>query len=92
MRSRLVVIGCGFVALVLLVLYVLGTGALVSGPIAGSPEASAVSAAVIAERASNLRKAAVDIGVAKPKQILVWLILLRDRHWLPILNCLTCFI
>ena len=70
MRSRLVVIGCSFVALVLLVLYVLGTGALVSGPIAGSPEASAVSAAVVAERASNLRKAAVDIGIAKPKQIL----------------------
>jgi hypothetical protein len=70
MQSRLIVIAGSVVVLLLAVLYVLGSGVLVSGPIAGSPEADAVSPAVIEQRASIMHDAGVGIGVAKPKQIL----------------------
>ncbi|MBW2387120.1 MAG: DUF3604 domain-containing protein [Deltaproteobacteria bacterium] len=70
MGSRVLVVVGGLVAVLLVVLYVLGIGVLVSGPVAGTPEARAVSESVIDERAANLRAASIGIGVAKPKQIL----------------------
>ncbi|MFT5443488.1 MAG: hypothetical protein ACI8W3_002538 [Myxococcota bacterium] len=70
MGSRILVTLGGIIVLLLLLLYILGTGAVVSGPIAGEPEASAVSDAVVAQRAAAIREAGRDIGVARPKQIL----------------------
>ncbi|MEO1912881.1 MAG: hypothetical protein ABGW98_03430, partial [Myxococcales bacterium] len=45
-------------------------GMMVSGPIAGEPEATEVSAAVVQQRAEAIHEAAVEVGVARPKQIL----------------------
>lgn len=70
MGSRILVVVSGLIVSLLVVLYTLGTGVLVSGPVAGSPEARAVSKSVVDERAANIRAASVEIGVAKPKQIL----------------------
>jgi hypothetical protein len=58
------------VALALGVLWIAGTGLLVSSPHAGTPSARAVDPAVVAERAAEKREAATAIGVAQPKQIL----------------------
>ena len=63
----------GLVVLVLGALigvYVLGLGAFVDVPRAGSPEARAIAAHVVAERAQSVEEAAEQIGVARPKQIL----------------------
>ena len=70
MGSRIFAVVGGLVVVLLLVLYVLGTGMMVSGPIAGEPEATEVSAAVVQQRAEAIHEAAVDVGVARPKQIL----------------------
>jgi len=70
MGKRLLQIFGVLVLLLLVVLWVLGTGMVVSGPVAGTPEAEPVSTQVIEERAEAIRTAGVDIGVAKPKQIL----------------------
>ncbi|MCP4038176.1 MAG: DUF3604 domain-containing protein, partial [bacterium] len=68
-KQLLIVLG-GLVLLLLLVLYVLGTGMLYSGPVAGEPQAAAISPAVVKERADKIREAGVGFGVAQPKQIL----------------------
>ena len=70
MRSRILFVVGGLFVLLLLVLYILGTGMMVSGPIAGTPEAPAVSDDIVAKRVKAIRDAGVDIGVARPKQIL----------------------
>ncbi len=70
MVKRLVQVLGVLVLLLLIVLYVLGTGMVFSGPVAGTPEADPIKPEVIAERAEAIRQAGIDIGVAKPKQIL----------------------
>ena len=68
--SRVLIALAALVVFMLAGLYVLGLGAFVDVPHAGSPETRAVSAAVVGERAKNLESAAEKIGVAQPKQIL----------------------
>jgi hypothetical protein len=51
-------------------LYLLGTGFGVEDPTGGTPEARAIDPSVLARRAARQRTAAVDVGIAKPKQIL----------------------
>ncbi len=70
MGKRLLQVLGVFVLLLLIVLYVLGTGMVVSGPVAGTPEAKPISQEVVAARSEAIRSAGVDIGIAKPKQIL----------------------
>jgi hypothetical protein len=69
----LVRIGIALVVLVvaaLVVLHLLGTGIGVETPTAGEPQARAIDAALVARRAEQQRRSAVDVGVARPKQIL----------------------
>jgi hypothetical protein len=58
------------VLLALGALYAAGRGQFADTQHAGSPQAPAIGAAVVAERASRLRAAGTEIGVARPKQIL----------------------
>ena len=51
-------------------LYVSGLGLFVPEPTGGSPDARAIAPVVVKARAENLKRAARDIGVARPKQIL----------------------
>jgi len=58
------------VAIVLIGVSILGRGAFVDTPGAGSPESRAVAPHVVADRSQAITGAAVEIGVAQPKQIL----------------------
>ena len=65
----------GFVLVILIVLgvallYALGTGSFSQEQHAGSPEAPAISASVVAAKEDALREAALEVNVARPKQIL----------------------
>jgi hypothetical protein len=66
-----ILVGVGLlVALALGALWLLGTGAFVETPRAGSPQAAAISPAVVASRADAQESAAKAVGVARPKQVL----------------------
>lgn len=67
-RIGIVVVVIAVAGLVLL--HLLGTGLGVEVPTAGSPQARAIAPSVVASRAERQRVAAVDAGVARPKQIL----------------------
>jgi hypothetical protein len=67
-RIGIVVVVIAVAGLVLL--HLLGTGLGVEVPTAGSPQARAIAPSLVASRAERQRAAAVDAGVARPKQIL----------------------
>ncbi|HPG25839.1 MAG TPA: DUF3604 domain-containing protein, partial [Myxococcota bacterium] len=70
MLRRFVTIAVLVVAFVLTVVYVAGRGWLGETGHAGSPEARAVDPARVAAKGAAVREAALDVGVARPKQIL----------------------
>jgi hypothetical protein len=70
MLKRALVVVAILVAALYAVLFIAGSGLLFDGPDAGTIEARAIDPAVVAERAERVRNAGVDIGVARPKQIL----------------------
>ena len=55
---------------VLLIIYAAGKGTFIGEPNAGTPQSPAISEDVIEARSTAIREAAVEVGVAKPKQIL----------------------
>ena len=57
-------------AFLLLLSYAAGSGWLGSDQEAGSPKAPAIAGASVAEKEAAVREAALDVGVARPKQIL----------------------
>jgi len=63
----------GFVVvlgLALLVVYAAGVGLFGEDPVGGTPAARAIDTAVVEQRAAALREAAVEVGIARPKQVL----------------------
>ena len=70
MKSRILLGLAAVLIALLIVLWVAGTGLLVDGPTAGSPEARAIDPTVVSERAERIRAAGIAAGVAAPKQIL----------------------
>ena len=68
--KKLIVILIAFLLVVFLIVQWLGRGGLGSHWGAGTPTAAALSAKVVGERAHVQKEAALDIGVARPKQIL----------------------
>jgi len=58
------------VALIAAVLYAAGIGLFAARQHAGTPSARAIDAAFITEKQAAVREAALDVGVARPKQIL----------------------
>ncbi|MFQ5416473.1 MAG: DUF3604 domain-containing protein, partial [Myxococcota bacterium] len=70
MKSRILLIGGALVVATIVALAVAGSGMLADGPDAGTIEARAVDAVVVAERAERIRDAGISVGVAQPKQIL----------------------
>ena len=68
--KKLIVILIAFLLVAFLIVQWLGRGGLGSHWGAGTPTAVALSAEIIAERAHVQKEAALDIGVARPKQIL----------------------
>jgi hypothetical protein len=59
-----------FIVLAALVAYAAGIGLLAAYPKGGTPTAAAIDPAFIAEKEEAVREAALDAGVARPKQIL----------------------
>ncbi len=60
----------GLVVLMVIIVYMAGVGLFARQQHAGTPEARAVSAGFVAEKEEAMREAALDVGVARPKQIL----------------------
>jgi hypothetical protein len=58
------------VALIVVIVYAAGKGLLASVQHAGSPSARSIDAGFIAEKEQAVHEAALDVGVARPKQIL----------------------
>ena len=58
------------VALIAARVYAAGIGLFAARQRAGSPSARSIDAAFIAEKEEAVREAALDVGVARPKQIL----------------------
>jgi hypothetical protein len=58
------------VALVVVIVYAAGIGLFASTQHAGSPSAPSIDAGLIAEKEKAVHEAALDVGVARPKQIL----------------------
>ncbi len=58
------------IALTLIIVYLAGIGMFARNQTAGTPSARAIDAAFIAEKEKAVREAALDVGVARPKQIL----------------------
>jgi len=69
MRSVLVVVAVVVIGLLSL-LYAIGRGAFVAIPHAGEAQGPALSPGVVAERAQQVRDAALDVGIPRPRQIL----------------------
>jgi hypothetical protein len=70
MLARAGILLAGAVILSLAALYCAGTGMLVEPQHAGDPQARAVSPAVTRARTASVARAAREVGVARPKQIL----------------------
>ncbi len=70
MAVRIVGILVLLVLLVLGIVYVAGTGVGLDFETAGSPSAAAASADVVADRGRRVSEAALDVGVARAKQVL----------------------
>jgi hypothetical protein len=70
MLARAAIVLAGVVVLALAVLYVAGTGMLVEPQHAGEPQGRAVAPGVTRGRAAATSRAAREIGVARPKQVL----------------------
>ena len=68
---RLIAISVGILLLLGIgYLYVVGTGRFVDIPRAGEASGAAIPVKRVAERGERVREAALDVGVARPKQIL----------------------
>ncbi|HIK85723.1 MAG: DUF3604 domain-containing protein [Myxococcales bacterium] len=70
MLRKLILGLVALLALVAVIVYAAGSGLLASTQHAGLPEARAVDAAFVAEKEAAVGEAALDVGVARPKQIL----------------------
>ena len=70
MLARILIVVAGLVLAALALLYVAGTGMLVEPQHAGEPQARAVAPGVTRARAAGVARAAREVGVARPKQIL----------------------
>ncbi len=70
MLRKIALILVAVVALAFLVVYVTGKGMFGDVPHAGTPTARAVAPAFVAEKEKAVHEAALDVGVARPKQIL----------------------
>ena len=70
MAVRIVGILVLLVLLVLGTVYLAGTGVGLDFETAGSPSAAAASADVVADRGRRVSEAALDVGVARAKQVL----------------------
>jgi len=70
MLVRLLLVLIVLIALALGGLYIVGTGRFVEPPGAGVASGSKVSGVVVASRQAAIRESALDVGVARPKQIL----------------------
>ena len=60
----------GAFALLIAIIYAAGIGLFGSQPEGGTPSARSIDSAFIAEKEEAVREAALDMGVARPKQIL----------------------
>jgi len=70
MGRKLVLVSVVLVALLASFLYALGVGLFHDVPHGGEPQARPIDAAVVRARASAIREASTDLGIARPKQIL----------------------
>ncbi|HEB91738.1 MAG TPA: DUF3604 domain-containing protein, partial [Deltaproteobacteria bacterium] len=70
MLRKIILAVVAVVALAFLVVYAAGKGLFGDVPHAGTPTAHAIDPGFIAEKEKAVREAALDVGVARPKQIL----------------------
>ena len=69
MLRKLALVLVALLALVWLVLWMAGSGFFADLPVGGVPEAPAVSDAILEFEKEATEAAAIDVGVARPKQI-----------------------
>jgi len=70
MIRKLILAGVAILALALGIVYAAGMGLFARTQHAGEPSAPAVAASVVGAKEAAVREAALDVGVARPKQIL----------------------
>ena len=69
MLRKLALVLVALLALLWLVTWMAGSGFFADVPVAGTPEAAPVSRAILDFKKNATEEAALDVGVARPKQI-----------------------